>query len=205
MKTIKNKGKGFTLVEVLVVIVIIAILAAIAIPALTNYMDKAKNKVLLANTSDLARYIQAEILYENFDDEHIFTFKGSSNDTNTDFLSRYLEVNWEVLNLGGDEDNSNNLGLKNPVSGKVGIVNWPNRLPNQKEGLYCQQAFYITRDGNAVYTPGAARRLDYNNGYYHGSLVMWYNAENASEIYLYYVSTDGMQSDEYYLFEKGVS
>jgi prepilin-type N-terminal cleavage/methylation domain-containing protein len=80
MKTIKNKGKGFTLVEVLVVIVIIAILAAIAIPALTNYMDKAKNKVLLANTSDLARYIQAEILYENFDDEHIFTFKGSSND-----------------------------------------------------------------------------------------------------------------------------
>jgi prepilin-type N-terminal cleavage/methylation domain-containing protein len=35
---------GFTLVEVIVVIVIIAILAAIGVPALTGYIDKAQNK-----------------------------------------------------------------------------------------------------------------------------------------------------------------
>lgn len=40
-----NKNRtGFTLVEVIVVIVIIAILAAIGVPALTGYIDKAKDK-----------------------------------------------------------------------------------------------------------------------------------------------------------------
>jgi prepilin-type N-terminal cleavage/methylation domain-containing protein len=45
----KNGKKGFTLVEVVVVILIIAILAAISIPALTGYIDKAREKQLLAD------------------------------------------------------------------------------------------------------------------------------------------------------------
>lgn len=46
----ENKKKGFTLVELIVVLVILAILAALLIPALTGYIDKAKNKSLLAET-----------------------------------------------------------------------------------------------------------------------------------------------------------
>ena len=38
----KNKKRGFTLVELIVVLVILAILAALLIPALTGYIDKAK-------------------------------------------------------------------------------------------------------------------------------------------------------------------
>lgn len=37
-----NKRRGFTLVELIVVLVILAILAALLIPALTGYIDKAK-------------------------------------------------------------------------------------------------------------------------------------------------------------------
>jgi type IV pilus assembly protein PilA len=38
-----KETKGFTLVEIIVVLVILAILMAIAVPALTGYIDKAKN------------------------------------------------------------------------------------------------------------------------------------------------------------------
>ena len=46
----KNNKKGFTLVELIVVLVILAILAALLIPALTGYIDKAKEKQVIAET-----------------------------------------------------------------------------------------------------------------------------------------------------------
>lgn len=46
----KNNKKGFTLVELIVVLVILAILAALLIPALTGYIDKAKEKNVIAET-----------------------------------------------------------------------------------------------------------------------------------------------------------
>lgn len=46
----ENKKKGFTLVELIVVLVILAILAALLIPALTGYIDKAKDKSIIAET-----------------------------------------------------------------------------------------------------------------------------------------------------------
>ena len=46
----KNDKKGFTLVELIVVLVILAILAALLVPALTGYIDKAKEKSVIADT-----------------------------------------------------------------------------------------------------------------------------------------------------------
>ena len=46
----RSKKGGFTLVELIVVLVILAILAALLIPALTGYIDKAKQKNVLAET-----------------------------------------------------------------------------------------------------------------------------------------------------------
>lgn len=53
MLALQNKRKkegGFTLVELIVVLVILAILAALLIPALTGYIDKAKDKNTIAET-----------------------------------------------------------------------------------------------------------------------------------------------------------
>ena len=50
LKKMKNNKKGFTKVELIVVLVILAILAAMLIPALTGYIDKAKRKAIVAET-----------------------------------------------------------------------------------------------------------------------------------------------------------
>lgn len=47
VKKLKNR-KGFTLVEVMVVLVILAILAAVLIPSLTGYIDRANEKAAVA-------------------------------------------------------------------------------------------------------------------------------------------------------------
>lgn len=59
-KNKKHRG-GFTLVELIVVLVILAILAALLIPALTGYIDKAKKKQVIAETRMLHSAIQTVV------------------------------------------------------------------------------------------------------------------------------------------------
>lgn len=57
----KHKNKGFTLVELIVVLVILAILAALLIPALTGYIDKAKEKKIVAETRMVVTAVQTVV------------------------------------------------------------------------------------------------------------------------------------------------
>ena len=65
----KNKKKGFTLVELIVVLVILAILAALLIPALTKYIDKAKEKSIIAETRQIVMAAQTLVDEKWADDQ----------------------------------------------------------------------------------------------------------------------------------------
>ena len=58
----RSKKGGFTLVELIVVLVILAILAALLIPALTGYIDRAKEKNVIAETRQCV--MAAQTLYD---------------------------------------------------------------------------------------------------------------------------------------------
>ena len=57
----KNNNKGFTLVELIVVLVILAILAAILVPALLGYIDRAREKQYVLNAKSCMTAAQAEL------------------------------------------------------------------------------------------------------------------------------------------------
>ncbi|MFR4414303.1 MAG: type II secretion system protein [Butyricicoccus sp.] len=58
----RSKKGGFTLVELIVVLVILAILAALLSPALTGYIDRAKEKSITAETRQVV--MAAQTLYD---------------------------------------------------------------------------------------------------------------------------------------------
>lgn len=57
-----KKNAGFTLVELIVVLVILAILAAILVPTLLGYIDRAKNHQYIVEAQDLMKATQAGIV-----------------------------------------------------------------------------------------------------------------------------------------------
>ena len=61
----KRNDKGFTLVELIVVLVILAILAAILVPALLGYIDKAREKSVTTN-AEAAFVASQAILNEGY-------------------------------------------------------------------------------------------------------------------------------------------
>ena len=85
IRALKEK-KGFTLVELIVVLVILAILAALLIPALTGYIDRANNEKIIAETRQAvmaAQTIASEEYANNVKDLTVSTAVYSNTKTCT--------------------------------------------------------------------------------------------------------------------------
>lgn len=75
----KKVRKGFTLVELIVVLVILAILAALLIPALTGYIDKARKSQVIAETRMITQAVQAEMSELYASDEYRTQLSAKTN------------------------------------------------------------------------------------------------------------------------------
>jgi len=106
----KDNNKGFTLVELIVVLVILAILAAILVPALLGYIDRAKGQQIVLNarsaytaaqaemTSKYAKYKSGEISFNDTEKTRIINTADNANCTS-------LIVGTDGTNTGSEHKN----------------------------------------------------------------------------------------------------
>ena len=88
-----NRKRGFTLVELIVVLVILAVLAALLVPSLTGYIDKAKKKAVITEARDVWTASQAALseCYALYPES--FTANSANNKINCRF-SVYINNKW---------------------------------------------------------------------------------------------------------------
>jgi type IV pilus assembly protein PilA len=98
----ENRKKGFTLVELIVVLVILAILAAVLVPALTGYIDRAKEKSIVAETRQVVMAAQTLA-----DEQGVDTDTVDIDSVDTTEVAKLAEVT---------EDNISKIGVE---AGKV--------------------------------------------------------------------------------------
>lgn len=90
-KNLKKKGKGFTLVELIVVIIIIAIIAAVAIPRIVAFQESARKSRINSEHRQLVTAIQSYMGQSPDTD--------ASTITSVENLKQYMNMNDESKNL----------------------------------------------------------------------------------------------------------
>ncbi|WP_252261631.1 type II secretion system protein [Gemmiger formicilis] len=141
--------KGFTLVELIVVLVILAILAALLVPALTGYIDKARNKQIIAETRSAVMAAQTLV------DEAYANTSKAVEDTTTAATDKVVvgdkDVTYEAIAKLAELDQTKISGVMITKDGKLKQLIY-------KDGKTC---YYSTS------TPtGVGTAIETNGNYY---------------------------------------
>lgn len=111
LRKMKNQ-KGFTLVEVIVVLVILAIMAAILIPSLVGYIDKARENSATTETRSIVQAVQT-LASENYAKDKTIT--KATLGTSTGVLGGELTIGYgdiKKLSEASQELSDSNLKVK---------------------------------------------------------------------------------------------
>lgn len=113
-----NKKKGFTLVELIVVLVILAILAALLIPALTGYINKAKEKSITAETRQVVMAAQT-LADEAYANSSAVQLEVVDDDKSTVAEGKTAITREAILNLAEVKGTIGTVTFDTTVSGKI--------------------------------------------------------------------------------------
>ena len=81
---LKKKKKGFTLIELMAVIAIIAILAAVLVPTVTGYIQRAKKTAIITQVRNVVSAIETYNATAGGDDQiNLTETTGTGDDTTT--------------------------------------------------------------------------------------------------------------------------
>lgn len=158
----KANNKGFTLVELIVVIVILAILAAILVPALLGYIDRAKNQKYIIQARELMNATQACIVEEYAKNKTGFENSvrrgpitgNNKNDKSTHY--GYFSSNWAGAVLKGEKiENTDTTDAKGGVFKKAVC---------EKLAVYLEAKNYKNISLNAPYCNGNNITVDSYKG-----------------------------------------
>lgn len=92
MRSLNNKNKGFTLIEMMIVVAIIGVLAAIAYPSYQQYVIKSKRTDMMSEMQNIASEIESRKLAQG-------SYSAISTGVKTDFATAYPRQSTQLYDV----------------------------------------------------------------------------------------------------------
>ena len=113
MQSLSDNGRGFTLIEMMIVVAIIGVLAAIAYPSYQNYVIKTKRTDMMTEMQNIASEIESRKLAQG-------SYSTISTGVKTDFATAYPRQGTQLYDVT----------ITDPLVAKWSIIATPN--PNSQ-------------------------------------------------------------------------